>query len=370
VKSLPNLILSALLNPESLASFSPEQWDLLVRQGRRANLLGKLAYDLEGGRVKASSIAHPHLSSAARVAHQQGQAVRWEVQCIRDALAPTGIPVILLKGAAYVMARLPASRGRVFTDVDIMVPKKSIAQVESALMMNGWAGDDSNAYEQRYYRQWMHEIPPMVHLRRGTVIDVHHAILPETARIKVNTAALWDDPIALPGHNGLFVLKPVDMVLHSATHLFHEGEFHNGLRDLFDLDSLLRDFARTAGFWDEIVPRSKHLGLDRPLHYALRYTKELLNTPVPQSVIDATTGPPQPARSLMDFCYRRTLIPDHSSCADRWTPLAKLALYVRSHWIRMPFLLLLYHLARKTLISEDRSNTEANKDAKPEQAAR
>jgi hypothetical protein len=372
VKPLPDLILRAFLRPESLSGLSPEQWDLLVRQARRANILGKLAVDLETqGRIGGTlDAARPHLLSAAAVAHQQGRAIQWEVRCIREALAPTGVPVILLKGAAYVMAGLPACHGRVFSDVDLLVPKKSITEVETTLVAHGWTGGYHSAYDQRYYRKWMHEIPPMHHKRRGTVIDVHHAILPETARIKVNTAALWDAPVAVAGYDNIYVLQPTDMVIHSATHLFHEGELHNGLRDLFDLDSLLRHFGETACFWDEIVSRAKHLGLERPLYYALRYTKLLLETPIPQSVVDATTGPPLPIRSIMDFCYSRALRPDHASCADIWTPIARLALYVRSHWMRMPFFLLAYHLTHKALISEDQESKKEDKPPQADQPAR
>ncbi len=371
MKPAPDSIIQAFLRPESLAGLSPVEWDLLIRQGRRANILGKLACELDerGMMPDMLDAARFHLQSMETVARQQGRAIRWEVRCISEALAATGVPVILLKGAAYVMADLPASHGRVFTDVDILVPKAAIARVESALMMHGWSGGHHDVYYQRYYRRWMHEIPPMVHVRRGTVIDVHHAILPETARIKVNTAALWDAPVPLPGYDNLFVLQPIDMVLHSATHLFHEGELHNGLRDLFDLDSMLRHFGESSGFWDEIAPRARHLGLERPLYYALRYTQLILDTPIPQFVIDSISGPVAPIRSVMDFCYRRALRPDHASCANRGTPLAKWMLYIRSHWIRMPFYLLVYHLSRKALMPEDRGDTEKDKNAQPNQPA-
>ena len=368
---LPTLILQAFLRPECLSALVPAQWDLLVRQARRANILGKLAVDLEvrGDIGEIFATARPHLLSAAAIAHQQGRAIQWEARCIHEALAPTGVPVVLLKGAAYVMAGLPTCHGRVFSDVDILVPKESIAEVETALAINGWTGSYHSTYDQRYYRKWMHEIPPMHHRRRGTVIDVHHAILPETARIKVNTAALWQRLVAVPGYDNLYVLQPTDMVLHSATHLFHEGELHNGLRDLFDLDSLLRHFGQSAQFWDALVSRAKHLGLERPLYYALRYTRLLLDTPMPRTVIDAVPGPSLPVRIIMDFCYSRALRPDHTSCSDIWTPMARLALYVRSHWLRMPLLLLAYHLTRKALATEDLGSNKRDKVAGDRPAA-
>lgn len=346
-----DLVVEALLRPDSVATFGELDWDLLIRQARRANLLGRLAQALDGERV-ALKAARQHLLSARVVADRQQGAIRWEVECIRRALAPTGVPLVLLKGAAYVMAGLPVSLGRMFSDVDIIIPKRALPTVESALMMNGWIGSHHDAYEQRYYREWMHEIPPMQHLRRGTVIDVHHAILPETARIRANSAAMREAAVAVPGQADVFVLMPVDMVLHSAAHLFHEGELDNGLRDLFDLYSLLRHFGATPGFWEQLPDRAVELGLQRPLYYALRYATALLGTPVPGPVIKAAQhGAPHPAtRRLMDFCFLRGLRADHPTCSDRWTPLARWLLYVRSHWLRMPFFLLLVHLARKAII--------------------
>lgn len=351
-----HLLREALLAPRSLGSLlSPTQWDLLIRQGRRANLLARLALALEEGGCIGDVPEAPrlHLLAAKQVAARQAIAVRWEVTCIQKALRGVGVPVTLLKGAAYLMAGLPAAQGRLFSDVDILVPKRAMAEVESALMLNGWQSYDTTAYDQRYYRRWMHEIPPMTHIRRGTTIDVHHAILPETARLKVNTPALFECIQPLPGHPGMAVLAPVDMFLHSATHLFHEGEFENGLRDLFDLDRLLTHCAKTPSFWETVVPRAQTLGLCRPLHYALRYSGRWLHTPIPGEVLQAAqaaAGIPAWRQRLMDACFSRALRPMHPSSDDCWSAPAKAALYVRSHWIRMPMHLLAYHLARKAVV--------------------
>jgi hypothetical protein len=357
-----NLIADTLLAPHTVEGFSSLDWDLLIRQGRRANLLARLAQVLrEQGKLETVPEApRHHLQSALRIAERQTIAVRWEVANLHMALAAMDVPLILLKGAAYLMAGLPASKGRVFSDVDIIVPKALIGQAESALMIHGWRGAAMDAYDQRYYREWMHEIPPMTHVRRGTTVDVHHSILPETARVKVNAQALFEQLVEVPGHPGVQVLPPVDMLLHSAAHLFQEGELDNGLRDLFDLDSLLRHFGAQPGFWDALVPRAGVLGLTRPLHYAVRYTTRLLGTPVPKEVL-AQVEQAAPAAWVgwcMDRCYERGLRPAHPSCDDRFSALARMALYVRSHWIRLPLQLLTYHLGRKALLRMRRTDHE------------
>jgi hypothetical protein len=352
-----DLVAMVVSRPEQILGFDPVAWDVLIRQARRANLLARLAWVLRrhGLWDRVLPAAQPHLESAWAFSERQRIAVQWEIECIARALRSTGVPLILLKGAAYGALDLPAAAGRLVSDLDILVPKDSIAAVESQLMIHGWNTIHHDAYDQRYYRRWMHEIPPMRHLRRGTVIDVHHALLPETARVRADSEAVRRAAVGVPGRSGVYVLSPTDMVLHSATHLFHEGELDNGLRDLVDLDSLLRHFGEQSGFWDRLVPRASEVGLARPLFYALRYAQLILGTPVPAEVIDATAsaGPSGPLRTLMDALFLRSLRPNHPTCSDGMTRLARWLLYVRAHWLRMPVPLLLYHLTRKAVIRTD-----------------
>ncbi|MFG6486605.1 nucleotidyltransferase family protein [Roseateles sp. BYS78W] len=342
------LLLRVLLAPTSALALRPLEWDLLLRQARRGVLLARLAVTLKPWLEQVPPGPRHHLHAALMTAERQAKLTHWEVSRIQAALQPLGVEPILLKGTAYLMAGLPASQGRVFGDIDILVPKARIADIEAALFEHGWRfQDDLDAYDERYYREWMHEIPPLTHEQRGSSLDVHHTILPPSARIKVDTAALFEDARELPDKPGVRVLAPVTMVLHSAAHLFHEGELEKGLRDLFDLDALLRDFGRDPDFWARLVPRARALGLSRPLFLALRYTARWLGTPVPGDVVQAAAADAPAVQGLMDACYDRALMPDHLSCDSALTGSARLALYVRSHWLRMPTGLLLLHLARK-----------------------
>lgn len=342
------LLLQTLLAPEGAARLGLADWDLLIRQARRANLIARLATQLEPQLDALPAAPARHLRAALLIARRQRIATRWEAECIRRALQPRGIEPIVLKGAAYLLLDLPASHGRLFGDVDLLVPKAQMAEAEAGLMEAGWAFDAAlSDYDSRYYRDWMHEIPPLYHQQRDTALDLHHTILPPTARVKVNTEALFADAQPLADLPGLRVLAPVTMFLHSAAHLFHEGELDNGLRDLFDLDALLRDFGRDPAFWAALVPRARVLGLTRPLFHALRYTTRWLGTPVPGDVLrEAAVDAPR-WQALMDGCYDRALMPVHDSCAGPLTAPARLALYVRSHWLRMPVGLLARHLGRK-----------------------
>jgi hypothetical protein len=349
---MSELVSTLYRDPHQVASLDLPGWDRVIRQAERADLLANLALRLEdhGLLPRVPVAARNHLESARMIANRHALAVRWEIKQIQHALAETRVPIILLKGAAYLMAGLPAARGRLFHDVDILVPKAALETVEQHLHWHGWVSTHLDAYDQHYYRTWMHELPPLRHVKRQTVLDVHHTILPPTARLHPDPGKLLTAARPIEGYEALHILAPVDMVLHSATHLFHEGEFTHGLRDLVDLDSLLRHFGVDDSFWSRLTQRVTELDLMRPLYYALRHTSRLLATPIPTHVMQAVQQwgtPPLPLARLMDALLQRALPPDHPSCNDWASGLVRWLLYVRSHYLRMPLHLLIPHLLHK-----------------------
>jgi hypothetical protein len=355
VSGLP-LLVQAWRQPGQLGAFTLAQWDLLLRQADHADMTASLLYLCEEHAVLDAipAPAREQLEWSRTHSARHAQAVHWEVRRIQHALRGIATPIILLKGAAYTLAGLPPGRGRLYSDIDIMVPKELLGAVESALMLAGWVGGHHDAYDQRYYREWMHELPPMQHIKRQSLIDVHHAILPPTAAARPDPLKLRAAAHALDGHPGLQVLAPADMVLHSAVHLFYDGEFNHGLRDLADLHRLLDHFSGVQGFWEALPQRAHQLELARPLFYALRYAGRLLDTKIPPAALAAAErGRPNPALlALMDLLFGRALRPGHASCSDWLTPLAHGLLYLRGNWLRMPPLMLARHLFHKAFISK------------------
>jgi hypothetical protein len=140
------------------------------------------------------------------------------------------------------------------------------------------------------------------------------------------------------------------MVLHSAAHLFQDGHLVGGLRDLTDLDLLLTHFGGLdPGFWARLVSRASALGLTRPLFYALRYCRRFLATEVPGEVME-TAGrgrPVRPVPALMDFLVARAFLPAREGREAALATAARVLLYARFHWLRLPPWLLARHLAHK-----------------------
>lgn len=349
--SSQDLLLQVLRRPTQVISLDLLDWDALIRQARRTNLLARLGFVLKANMLLESVPDAPrrHITSALLMSERQDKAMRWELDCIRAALRRVPAPVILLKGAAYLAAGYANASGRMFGDLDLLVPKCNLAKAEAELKIHGWQGTVTDEYDQQYYRRWMHEVPPLRHNVRKTVVDLHHSILPESSRTSVNIACMIEEARPI-GSSGLFVLCPVDLVLHSAAHLFHEGEFNNALRDLSDLDSLLIEFSnQDKKFWISLTERSKKTGLTRPLYYAIRNVRYFFSTDVPDHVVKEMDCFSPSFRHLMDGLYRLALRPLESRQSAA-VGASRFLLYVRSHWLRMPVHLLTYHLARKFVL--------------------
>lgn len=342
----------ALRDPARVVELAPVELDLLLRVARRCRLLGRLASDLQPLRLMQSlpPMAVDQLQSALIAAEARSRVARWELNRVAWALeGMEDVPVVALKGSAYVLAGLPNAAGRLFADIDLLVPEPDLPAVEERLLRRGWQAKELTPYDERYYREWAHELPPLVHSERGVELDLHHGIVMRTARLQPAPQLLIEAARAVPGSR-YKVLAPVDMVLHAMVHLFYGSEMDDALRDLVDIDDMLRHFAATEpGFWEQFVPRAESLGLSRPAYYGLRYASHLLGTPTSANVQQASTaaGAPYGVRWIMDHIVPLSLLPRHPDRSHAPADLARAISYARSHWVKMSPSKLIPHLARK-----------------------
>jgi len=347
------VLTAALLEPAVTKSFSEKDWETCIRQARRAQLLARLAIRMHDAGYSEGIPSAPlrHMQAAMEEHLHINQATVTEINHLLDALDGSGIRLVLLKGAAYVAAEMAPARCRIFNDIDVLVPREQINKAELQLKTHGWATSSHDTYDEHYYRTWMHEIPPLQHINRLSVIDLHHNIVPLTARINPDPSKLLASAIPCRHFPGAYVLSPRDMVLHSAVHLFNDGEFDHGLRDLFDIHDLLRTTQKTDDDWLQLHKRAIEMDLTGPLTLALRYLEIVLGYAVPATVkmqlAQETSG--KVSTFVMDHLFLRGLQPNHTTCGDNLTSLARAILYLRGHALRMPLRLLLPHLYHKAL---------------------
>lgn len=344
-------LLSRLWASSQPPSWTHRQWEIALGQARRTRLLARLGFHFNDRGWMSLVPARPaaYLGTGMLAAERQHREVHWELDRIEAALSGIDTPVVVLKGAAYVLAGLPAARGRLFSDVDIMVSRDRLNEAENALLAAGWAQQPHDDYDDQYYRRWSHELPPLKHVQRGTVLDLHHTITQPTSRFQVEGRRLLER--AMPARSGgrLLVLAPEDMVLHSMVHLMQEGELDTGLRDLLDIRDLVTDFSCQADFWPKLLDRASELRLQIPLSHALVQLNRLFGLTWPTE-LDSRVARLDQRRlggPLMARLLTAALRPHHPTCDTAWTDAARLALYVRSHYLRMPVRLVVPHLIRK-----------------------
>lgn len=345
-------LVRALLEPDALIGLDKATWLALLTRARHGGLLRRLAaLSQDSGILDRLPEAMQRRFAVERLLVERNRTdIDFELYCVQRALEGVDARLILLKGAAYLAADLPIGRRRICSDLDLLVPKARLGAVESALLAAGWQRAKITPYDERYYRTWMHELPPLFHPERGVTVDLHHAIHPPTGRYAPNSDVLFEAAVPI-GESQLRALCPADMALHCGLHLFTE-EITTGLSGLMDVHELLQHFGQDEEFWDRLLARTRLHGLERILYYMLRYTGLVLGAAIPPRVarVAERGSPPAALRMLMDLLFRSALMPPDPARRQPGRAVAVWLLYARSHWLRMPMRLLAPHLCRKALL--------------------
>lgn len=346
-----------LTDPARARTLSQRDWNDLVPTLREHGLLARAAARLrsENALEHVPAATLRHLESASALCQQHALSVHWELERVEDCLGQAGIPYMLLKGAAYLKTGLNAGQGRMFSDMDILVRHGDLGAAEWALADHGWRPKPLNPYDERYYREWMHQVPPLSHVLRGSAIDLHHAIVPPTSRLAFSAEQVFAlaSPLAESGY--ALLPDPRDLVLHSAVHAFFEEDFTNALRDLSDIDSLMRELSQDSGFASALHARSRSLGLERPLSLALALSHHFFATPLDDSLHSQLSTP----NGLTVRLLKVALNPGFPLQRRSRRQAARALLYLRGHYLKMPLRLLVPHLTRKAFRREDDEKEQA-----------
>ncbi|MFC3051184.1 nucleotidyltransferase family protein [Kordiimonas pumila] len=286
---------------------------------------------------EATGKTHDVMENALYRARFDHNMLQFEINRLQRALLGSDIKAVLLKGGAYVASDLKAGRGRRVSDLDILVVEADIKKTEKLLLEAEWAFDETtaNPYDQQYYRENMHELPPLRHTKRRTILDVHHCLLPKTARVKIRSE-LFFDTIKPFANTGLYTFDELDTFIHSAIHSFADGSFDTPARSVLELWYLLQDIPETKD--EALWHRAQATGAEKPVSYALWAVGAFLDEERANALLTRSSVK---LSVLVRWCFRQKLEkPDQAY-------FAKLVLYIRSHYMRMPMGKLVGHLAVK-----------------------
>lgn len=344
--------LAAIERPHQVLGWNLAQWETAIRQTRRLRLLSRLAESIDalGLLGQVPELPARHLTAGLRTSRYRTMLTRWTASRVAAALHDIDVPLIALKGAAYMAQGLTIAQGRLPSDLDILVPRTRLPEVAALLQQAGWAEVALDERDRAYYSEWTHEMPPMRHPVLEVELDLHHHVIPPMKGLEFNADRLFDR--ALPSTWPRWqVLAPEDQVLHSAAHLFFDAEPIERIRDLLDLDGLLRHFGGLdATFGDRLARRGVELGLTEPLALACHFCHKWFDTPLPAAL--ATAGAIASTGRHRRLCalFAHLLAPaELDAPRPLGQRLAATALLARYHWRRMPLPVLVPHLLRKAM---------------------
>ncbi len=347
-------LINALTKPAGCAAWNESEWDRLIPLARNARLLGVLAHRISAA-IDLAQLAprvQRHLQAGRLEARYRRQKTLHLLHAIAPLLHGHAGPWVLLKGAAYIAQDLPIARGRLPSDVDLMVPRTALDGIEQALLGAGWEFEKTDAYDQHYYRAWSHELPPMQAAGQALELDLHHTILPPIGRIRPDTAGLFARAVPVPD-SPFHVLDPLDQLLHAVVHLVHDSDMVGRLRDLLDIDGLMR----LAGLAQRerrarLIERADDNNMLRPLWLAASLAERWFATPGCADLtqeISAHSPLVRTSRWVMPLASRVLGPPPLDGRPNPLTPVTGLLLEARAQWLRMPPWTLAYHAASKVL---------------------
>lgn len=338
--------IDAMLAPASCVGKSDVWWCTFIKILRFERLLSLFAYKCDSLALieEFPQVVQGHLQNALIMAKRQADHLAYEASLLSDSISTITNQCLYLKGAAYSLAGLSVANGRLFSDIDVLVPKNKLENIERSLLLKGWLSKPINDYDENYYREWAHEIPPLVQTRRGTVVDIHHNLVPPVSGKAPDINAFLEQTMVV---NGFTVLKPHAMLLHSCIHLIFNESFKQAHRDLYDIAALIHDFGSDT-FWSDAIKLAKDTGFYSELFLACRYSSIKLNYNLPSILADDIPFSRVGLR-LRDFILGRALSPHHPLCKAKGKGIASFMAWIRGHWCKMPVMLLIYHLSVKGL---------------------
>lgn len=323
----------------------------LINEARQQSMLASLYHKCQAlGLWHLVSVeAQRHLISGKVYADKQHLTCFNELKELCPALQEFDADVLLVKGIAYKIRGLQMAQGRLFSDIDLLVSKANFPRCVDFLKSIGFLEAEQTDYDRQYYLNWSHQYPPLFHYLRGSSIDLHHAIIPVTAKTQIDV----QDYILQAQDVGLHNVKlPSDsyLFIHAAVHLFLQEETHKLVKDLCELNELGRELLIDDTTRHALWQAAEKSNVSRVIYTAATVLQQLFQQTWSQQLLDVAPNHAQP-RSFKLRWNRwviTKLIGDDSPFKRQF---AYMSWYIRGHIHKMGLLRLTYHTVVKSYLT-------------------
>ena len=191
------------------------------------------------------------------------------------ALRREKIDVVILKGAALAETVYPGRALRPMSDIDLLVSRERLANVESKLLTMGYGVDASTREhhrQQHYHLAFTKAAAPS--------IELHWHIQRPSGPFRIDIENLWarSRKTRIAGVDAL-VFSSEDLVLHLCQH-FWKHNLIGGIRPLCDIAETGKYYGDRID-WTKVANVSSKWGMNAGSYLVLSLARKLLDAPIP-----------------------------------------------------------------------------------------
>jgi hypothetical protein len=329
-----------------IAGATSADWTLLLHQSRDQALLGSMYALCQHHQLLKllPAVVYDHFWSGFVYAEKQKVTLVQELLELEQCFSGADYRCVLVKGCAYRLGLYQFARGRIFSDIDLLVPAQHFTDALARLQDAGYLEFEISDYDRRYYQRWSHQNPPLTHFLRGAGVDLHHHIFPVSSREKILVEPLIAaaEPLA---HSVFSLPSPAFLFVHAAVHLFYQEESHKLVKDLVDLQQLYLEVCQRQSV-TAIVDAAEQSQAQAAVFYALDMLQWLFQLSIPAAELQTL----QPFAADRRRRYIRFLLQQLLKKQSFWHRSAHLLWFIRGHLLKMGPTTLLYHSVAKALL--------------------
>lgn len=233
------------------------------------------------GKRLAAFPAQPRLAGLQRMLWTRSRLAMREAEPVLAALAASGVPVMLMKGAARVAIEPGAERSRISHDIDLLVPPSSMDAAFDCLVAGGW--EPATGVSTHFLRGRLGTVRALNFLRgdHGDV-DLHQAAYHPVHANAGDDAALWQRAVdARFAGAAVRVPSTADRLALAIAHGSLDAHAHSDW--LVDCHAAAR---RDDVDWSTFLSVVDARGLAVSAAIALSYLASAIGSPVPPAVVD------------------------------------------------------------------------------------
>ena len=211
-----------------------------------------------------------------------------ELETLLRALGTLGAPVIVLKGAALADRVYRDRALRPMSDVDLLVGKERMLDVEDLLGRMGYAveelkpGDKAWCYERHYHLVFCRQVNASFRMR----CEIHWLLERPTRPFTIDTEGVWTRALpASVANTDVLVLSPEDLLLQLCLHTC-KHRLVGGFRAFCDIAEVITHSGQNID-WQLVLQRARQWQIDPFVYVPLHLVQRLLGADVPEWVLDA-----------------------------------------------------------------------------------